>query len=171
MTEEWVTIRNLSKAVDDSEDNIKYTLRQNEDDIESVQPNPGYPKYIKISTLEDIQPFSDNMDAIWKYAEELPEVSKRKSDSGGGGSSSGSGSGVEEIMAMDEDEESEESEEVTASVRINKTISLDPDVLLFYSLYRHEGGNYTISDFINDCVRRYMESLGYEVIISTPEVD
>jgi len=166
MTEEWVTIRNLSKAVDEDEEKLKYILKQNEDDIESVQPNPGYPKYIKIGTLENIQPFSDNMDAIWKYAEELPEVSKRKS--GGGGSESGSG--VEEIMAMDEDE-SGESEEVTASVRINKTISLDPDVLLFYSLYRHEGGDYTISDFINDCVRRYMESLGYEVIISTPEVD
>jgi len=97
---------------------------------------------------------------------------ERHKHSGNSTESEESEDNVKGIEVLEEEEEEEEEEagyEVPAAIRVSKHIPLDPDILIFYSLMKEHGGNISLPQFINDCMRDYMESKGYEVTIFTPE--
>jgi len=70
---------------------------------------------------------------------------------------------------VEEIEEVEELEELTHIMRIKMNVSLEPDIFILYGIMRHQGFEGTLSDFINGCVKGFMQDRGYVVIIAIPE--
>jgi len=183
----WVGTPDILKATKLNKNTVRDNIRQS--DVEPVKRQGT--NYYRINDLEVI--FPDYIELLKEFAGPLPNPKTSKSSQT---QTQTQGKQVQGIEILEEEQEEkgeeeeeekeegggespevysgeveEESEELTDKIYVSRKLRLAPDILILFSLYRNNGGNLSIDQFVNQCVRKVMEDMGYEVIVSTPEVE
>jgi len=184
----WVKTPDIKKATKLNEKTIKDNIRQS--DVEPVKRHGA--NYYRINDLDIV--FPNYIESLKEFAGSLPNPKTPPESSQTQAQTQGKQvQGIEileeeqEEKGEEEEEEKEEgggespevysgeveeeSEELTDKIYVSRKLRLAPDILILFSLYRNNGGNLSIDQFVNQCVRKVMEDMGYEVIVSTPEVE